>query len=135
MPGHLGPNTIRELLVHQKDKDNILKKSGVIYRYKCSRLDCDEEYIGESGRTFAERFREHMRAPSPIYDHYNTTGYEVSLDNFSIVGRDDQSMTRIIREAMLIRVNDPSLNRNIDKYLLPHIWDEVLVKSPELKLK
>ena len=72
--------------------------------------------------------------PSPIYDHYKTTGHEVSLDNFSIVGRDDQSLTRTIREAMLIRVNDPSLNRNIGKYQLPHIWDEVLVRSPELQL-
>ena len=41
----------------------------------------EEEYIGESGRTFGERFREHMRAPSPIIDHHNTTGHEVSLDN------------------------------------------------------
>ena len=63
------------------------------------------------------------------------TGHEVSLDNFSIVGRDDQSMTRLIREAMLIRVNDPSLNRNIGKYQLPHIWGEVLVRSPEMQLK
>ena len=76
-----------------------------------------------------------MRATSPIHYHFNITGHEVSLDNFSIVGREDQSMARTIREAMLIRVNDPSLNKNIDKYQLPHIWDEVLVKSPELKLK
>ena len=130
-----GAITIRQLLVHPKDKDDILKKSGVIYRYKCGRVDCKEEYIGESGRTFAERFREHLRSPSPIYDHCKTTGHEVSLDNFSIVGRDDQSMTRLIREAMLIRVNDPSLNRNIGKYQLPHIWDEVLVRSPEMQLK
>ena len=54
-----GGNTIKELLVHPKDKDNILQKSGVIYRYKCGRVDCEEEYIGESGRTFTERFREH----------------------------------------------------------------------------
>ena len=52
-----------------------------------------------------------MIAPSLIHDHYNTTGHEVSLDNFSRVGRDDQSMTRTIREAILNRVNDPSLNR------------------------
>ena len=97
-------------------------------------MDCEDEYIGESGRTFAERFREHLRAPSPIHDYFKTTGHEVSLDNFSIVGRDDQSMTRAIREAMLIRVNDQSLNRNIGKYQLPHIWDEVLVKSPDLQL-
>ena len=130
-----GDNTIKDLLVHPKDSDELLQKSGVIYRYKCGRVDCEDEYIGESGRTFAERFREHMRAPSPIHDHFNTTGHEVSLDNFSIVGREDQSLAIKIREAMLFRVNDPSLNRNIGKYQLPHIWDEVLVKSSELKLK
>ena len=129
-----GANTIRQLLVHPKDKDNILKKGGVIYRYKCGRVDCEDEYIGESGRTFAERFREHMKSPSPIQDHYKITGHEVSLDNFSLVGRDDQSLTGAIRETMLNRLNDPSLNRNIGKYQLPHIWDEVLVKSPELQL-
>ena len=42
-------------------------------------------------------------------------------------------MARAIREAMLIGMNDPSLNRNIGKYQVPPIWDEVLVKSPELK--
>ena len=86
-------------------------------------------------RTFAERCREHMKAPSPIYDHFNITGQEVSVANFSIVGREDQSIARPIKEAMLIRVNDPSLSSNIGKFQLPHIWDEVLVKSPELKLK
>ena len=33
-----GNNTVRQLLVHPKDKDDILKKSGVIYRYKCDRV-------------------------------------------------------------------------------------------------
>ena len=64
-----GGNTIKEILVHPKDKD-ILQKSGVIYRYKCGRVDCEEEYKGESGRTFAERFREHMIAPSPLHDQF-----------------------------------------------------------------
>ena len=106
----------------------MLKKSGVIYRFKCGRVDCEDEYIGESDRTFAERFREHMKSPSPIHDHFTTTDHNVSLDNFSIEGREDQSIARNIKEAMLIRVNDPSLNRNISKYQLPHIWDEMLVK-------
>ena len=111
------------------------QKSGVIYKYKCGRMDCEEEYIGESGRTFAERFTEHMRAPSPIHDHHNITGHELSLDNFSIVGRDDQSIARAIKVEILIRVKDPSLNRNIGKYQLPRIWNEVLVRLPEIKLK
>ena len=37
--------------MHPKGKDNILQKSGVIYRFRCGRVDCDEEYIGESDRT------------------------------------------------------------------------------------
>ena len=98
-------------------------------------MNCDEEYIGESGRKFAERFREQMKALSPIHDHQNITGHELSLDNFSIVGREAQSITRTTKEAILIRINDPSINRNIGKYQLPHIWDEVQVKSPELKIQ
>ena len=106
-------------------KDPITNKSGVIYRYKCKENWCDEEYIGDSARTFAERFKEHQKAPSPIYDHCN----------FTIVGREDQNLIRAIKEALFIRVNDSSLNRNIGKYHLPHIWDEVPLKTTELKLK
>ena len=46
-----------------KDKDPITNKSGVIYRYKCNENGCEEVNIGESARTFAERFKEHQKAP------------------------------------------------------------------------
>ena len=128
-----GGNTINNLLMAPKGQDTIQKKSGVIYRYKCDRVECDEEYIRESCRTFGERFKEHLQAPSPTYDHFNTTGYHVTIENFNIVGREDQNLSRLIKEALFIRVNNPSLNKNIDKYHLPHIWDEVLLNTPELK--
>ena len=102
--------------------------------YKCDRVECDEEYIGESSRTSGERFKEHQKAPSPICDHYNISGHVVSIDNFSIVGREDQNLMRTIKEALYSRVNNPSLNRNIGKYHLPHIWDEVLYNTSEIKL-
>ena len=115
-------------------KSKIQKKTGVIYSYKCGRIECDEEYIGESSRTFWERFKEHQEAPSAIYDHFNTTGHIVTIDNLSIVGREDQNLNRAIKETLYIRVNNPPLNRNIGKYHLPHIWDEVLFNTSELKL-
>ena len=49
-----GGRTIKDLLVAPKDKDHITKKSGIIYRYRCDRVECDKEYIGESSRTFGE---------------------------------------------------------------------------------
>ena len=121
-----------------KDKDPMMKKSRVIYSYKCGRVECDEEYIGESSRTFGESFKGHQKAPSPIFDHFNTTGHNISVENFenfNNVGREDQNLRRAIKEALYIRVNNPSLNRNIGKYHLPHIWDEVQFNIPELKLK
>ena len=118
-----------------KDKHPMMKKSGVIYSYKCGRVDCDEEYIGESSRTFGERFKEHQKAPSPIFDHHTITGHDISVEHFNIVGREENNVKRAIKEALYIRVNNPSLNRNVGKYHLPHIWDEVLDNISELKLK
>ena len=130
-----GGHTIKDHLMAPKDKDPLLKKSGVIYRYKCDRVDCEDEYIGESARNFEERYKEHLKAPSPIHDHCNISGHNVNIDNFTILGREDHSLLRTIKEALYIRVNNPSLNRNIGKYHLPHIWDEVLLNISELNLK
>ena len=127
--------SIKDELVAPKDKDHLTKKSGIIYRYKCDRLECDEEYIGETDRTFGERYKEHLKAPCPIHDHCNTSGHNITLNNFSILGRGEHNPSRLIKESMFIRVNNPSLNRNIGKYHLPHIWDEVLINNIELKLK
>ena len=77
-----GGTTIKNLLMAPKDKDPMLKQSGVIYRYHCDRVDCDEEYIGESSRTFGERFKEHLKSPSPIHDHSNISGHKVTINNF-----------------------------------------------------
>ena len=128
-----GGTTIKNLLTAPKNQDPMQERSGVIYR--CDRVECDDEYIDESSRTFGERFKKHLKAPFPIFDHYNTTGHKVSLETFSIVGREEQNLMRTIKEALYIRVNNPSLNRNIGKYHLPHIWDEVLFNTSELKLK
>ena len=42
---------------------------------------------------------------------------------------------RQIKETVYIGGNSPPLNKNIGKYHLSHIWDEVLFNISELKLK
>ena len=44
--------------------------------------------------------------------------HNIKLENFTIVGKEDQNLKRAIKEAMYIRANDPSLNRNVSKYHL-----------------
>ena len=118
-----------------KDKDPKLAKSGVIYRYKCPNINCTEQYIQESGRTVGDRYKEHLKAPSPIHLHTSATGHPVSPECFSIVDRESQGLAGNIKEAMYIRVNDPSLNSNLGKCQLPHVWDQVLKDTPSLHLK
>ena len=52
-----------------------------------------------------------------------------------IADREPQGVTRNIKDAMYLHVNDPSLNRNLGKYQLPHIWDQVIQVTPALQLK
>ena len=45
------------------------------------------------------------------------------------------SIARNIKVSIFIRVNNPTLNKNIGKVYLPHIWDKVLLNTPSLTLK
>ena len=101
----------------------------------CDQGDCEEKYIWESARNFWERLKEYLRAPSLIFDHGNTSGHCISMENFYIVGREVHNITRTIKEAMYIRVNDTFLNRNSGKFQLPHIWDDILLIIAALHLK
>ena len=38
-----------------------------------------------------------------MHDHSNRSGHDVNIDNFSIVGREDQNLGRTIKEALYIR--------------------------------
>ena len=47
-----GGNIMKNLMLAPKDKDTLTEKGGVIYKYKCQGVECNEEYIGESARPF-----------------------------------------------------------------------------------
>ena len=75
-----------------------------------------------------------MAEPSPIHVHNLQTGHSTTTDNFSIIGREDQGLTRLIKESIYIRINNPTLNRNMGKFNLSHIWEKDLLNTPGLKL-
>ena len=130
-----GGSTIKNLLVSPQEKDTMVSKSGAIYWFQCGDLTCDDEYIGKTSRTFGERFKEHLKDPSPIHHHSNYTGHPTSQNSFQIIGRERHVLARNIKESIFIRVNNPTLNKNIGKFNLPHIWDRVLLNTPGLTLK
>ena len=76
----------------------------------------------------------HLKEPSLIYGHSNISGHSTNPDNFTIIGREDHSLARTMKESICIRFNNPTLNRNVGKYYLHHIWDRVLFSTPELRI-
>ena len=50
--------------------------------------------------------------------HIQQTGHNTTPNNFNIIGREDRDLARSIKEAIYIRVNNPTLNRNVGKYNL-----------------
>ena len=129
-----GSSTIKSLLVSPKDKDPMVSQSDAIYWYQCGDLTCDNEYIGETSRTFGERYKEHLKDPSPIHHHNNQTNHPINHNIFKIIGREGHHLSRYIKESIFIKVNNPTLNTNVGKFNLPHIWDRVLINTPGLKL-
>ena len=97
-----GGSTIKNLLVSPEDKDPMVSQSDAIYWYLCGDLTCDDEYIGETSRTFCERYKEHLKDPSPIHHHNNQTNHPINHNNFKIIGREGYHLSRYIKESILL---------------------------------
>ena len=130
-----GTNTLITVFGNPKDKDPKNNQTGIIYHYQCPQINGPSAYIGESGRSLGERVKEHFKAPSPIHLHSSTTGCPMDPEQFNTVHKEVNSYSRTIKEAMFICMQDPTLNRNLGKYQLSHIWDHLLFASPTLQCK
>ena len=121
---HKPINTIRQLLVHPKDKTNREQKTGVIYQIDCE--TCKGTYIGETARTLGKRLDEHKKLPSSaVKEHQESTGHNIDWKNVKIVGKEEHWMKRKIKEAITIRRVKPSLNRD-QGWDLPPIFCNLL---------
>ena len=75
-----------------------------------------QECLGKIQRTFKSTI---FNTWPPFSDH------PITLDNFSIYGM----IYRTIKESMCIRANNLTVNGNIGKYSLPHIYDGILYNT------
>ena len=66
--------------------------------------------------------------------HKQQTGHSTTEASFNIIGREDKGQARTIKESIFIRVNNLTLNQNIGKYNISHIWDRIFFNTLGLKL-
>ena len=122
---HMKPyNTIRQALVHPKDKVPLGDQTGVVYKIQCA--DCDASYVGETERTLKKRVTEHHRSSSPVGHHTSYNHHQFSHSDVSVLHRDADWFRRGVAEAIHITTQRPSLNRDRGRHTLPAIYREIL---------
>ena len=135
--------TIKNLLVHPKDKREANQMCEVVYGIGCK--GCDESYIEEKGRAFFTRLKEHQsdadkianrkftRAQrkestselnkSAITDHIAQENHVIDWDGAKVLDRDSNQFTRKIREAIWIRRRvSKTMNCDVGSIILDHVW-------------
>ena len=114
---HSAGYTLRDQLCGRlKDKTPRDQQKEVVYRIKC---ECEEEYIGETGRPVATRVKEHRTAlskaqleKSAVAEHAANSQHEIQWDEVEIIGRERHYRKRKLLESHLIKQNRPHLNRD-----------------------
>ena len=123
-------NTLRNALVRPKDTIPKEDQCGLVYHIKCK--DCDDTYIGETGRNMGVRFKEHTSRKgtnSAIKEHLESKNHTCSLEEVKILEKEDDWYKRKVKEAIMIQRHQPTLNR--DKGLeLPPIYLPLLSHDP-----
>ena len=135
-------NSLRQALVHVKDKTPHEKRSHLVYGLKCPHSDCDRTYVGETQQAIKKRASQHRR-PTPgdqpdsaIYSHLQESGHSFSDSDLVILDREDRWFERGVRESIYERVEKPLLNKPGGlRFNLSHVWDRTLEDIPSRLLK
>ena len=144
--------TLRNLLVHPKDKRDNHNTTDALYSLPC--INCNLEYIGETGRKFGTRLNEHktevdrvsksvfIRASrkeslstvhkSAVTDHVVEHNHVIGWDRARVIGTEQNRYKRWVKEAMKIRKRR---NRDEGQYFLSHVYDELLLEKSLKKKK
>lgn len=116
-------NTIFTQLKNPKDKIHILQKSGV-YKLTCD--DCNAIYIGETGRSFEVRIREHLKNKNSNFgNHLQEKKHNFKIEsNVEILHIENKSHKLTLLEAYEIdrhRINNEyiCLNEQVKLFYTP----------------
>ena len=82
-------------------------------------------YIGESSKSLKNRAKEHnSHVTSAVYKHSATNNHPwTNISHFKIL---DQDNKQAVREAIHIRINNPTLNCNTGRMYIPEIFNHLL---------
>lgn len=114
-PAYKTKNTIKTLVHNNKiGKMDAYKKSGV-YALRCNEPNCESEYIGQSGRSFNLRYKEHIQGlrglrPTAFSEHMVENNH-----NFTTIHKDLKILHTESKGRKLNTLEELEIHRNIIK--------------------
>ena len=105
-----------------------LKNSCIVYSFKCN--SCNSIYYGKTKHHFNVRADEHMGVShltnkrlknikqSAISDHLLTCDCNISINDFTILTEDSNSINLLIKESVLISFDKPILYKTVKSFPL-----------------
>ena len=96
-----------------KDVTPLPLRAGVVYKFVCE-VDPRFSYIGKTIRHLGIRISEHNKRISAIYDHRLNCSCACSSNNFKILGTDTNDFQLKIMEAIFIKTQNPTLNKQLN---------------------
>ena len=143
--------TLKRLLVHPKDKRSPQETAGTVYEIPCK--DCDRVYVGETGRRYGEREKEHQKDvdsisdikftrsrkkesvteyhTSALTDHVAQSNHTIDWGQARLPVKEANWTIRGIREAVTIKKAGPrALNRDGGRHQLPDVYSSLLAAAP-----
>ena len=94
---------------HLKDRQPLVRRSGVVYKVRCS---CNMCYIGQTRRNLETRLREHSTSEaSEVCRHLlENPGHRIDFARPEILGNANDTARLLILESLFIQEQIPDLN-------------------------
>ncbi len=101
-----------------------------MYHLKC---ECGQDYIGETERQLKDRLAEHCRKSSveksAMANHLHSAKHKL-MSEHEILDQEPDWHKRGIKEAIHIRRQKPSLNKDEGRHHLPSVWNDLILGAP-----
>ena len=107
-----------------KDKIATLYRNNAIYLISWGEGGCPDTYIGESKLRVNDRFKKHIHADyykeySAIHSHCTTIKHKLpTSESIQILHTNKHWHKRKIMESLFIKKHKPTLNRNVESFVL-----------------
>ena len=125
-------NTIKQMLISNKQAPVDSDRRGVVYRVPCA--GCNKNYFGETGRGLSVRLSEHRRdvrlgrINNACFKHVRDTNHSINWEGAEILYKSEDLCQRLVVESTCIQKH-PNFNNMASTLTIENLSANVIFKA------